>query len=942
MNGRKKKRIVAVICILFLIVESCFSLFSTVCLAQSTENTEKKMVRASYFDSENGFFTKSTDGEPKSGYAYEYMQLLANYNNWQYEYIYGSWSEHYQMLLDGEIDLMFDVSYTEERAKYMYFSDHPMGTEYFYIYINTELNQDIKKEDYSTLNGKRIGIVVGTVQVDMLKTWIKEHNISCEIVEYQGETDRLEDFNSGKIDAQVTLDTYLKDNWLPIAEIGSSDYYFAVSKNRPDLLEELNQAQEKILQSDLYFNDTLQKKYFSTTIAQKYLEETEKEWINSHGTVRVGYLENYLPFVGTDSQSGQIIGALSILLDYLSTEYGMEFSGVAYSSLYEGQTALENGEIDVFFPFRGSLWIADGKDYMLTNSFVNSHMVMLYSGNYSGNIQQIVAIKGSSVNKGFLKENYPEAEVIWVEDAQSCINEVTKNDNSVTFLDNYFLLNYTKQYPEISRLQVAFLPEASEVRLAVRREDTSLLTIINKGISFMNTDEINNALITYSQTAVSYTVSDFLKDNAIVIIAIILVVALIVIMVLVCYFISLNRHRKKLLIANREAEVARKSAEDANRAKSIFLNNMSHDIRTPMNAIIGFTSLASKHLENREQVEDYLEKITTSSNHLLSLINDVLDMSRIESGKVEIELEPCDLFEIIQELNSVIGGQMAEKGIEFVVDTKDVQNEEVFCDKLRLTQVLINLLGNAVKFTNEGGKVSFYIIQKPKKRKGYGIYEFHVKDTGIGMSKEFQQHLFEPFTRERTSTVSGLQGTGLGLSITKKIVDMMGGEIEVFSEVGQGTEIVVQVELKIQNQILMTKQEEVESVSHSFIGHCILLVEDNELNREIATEILQENGFVVKSAENGEIALEMVRTSKPGDFHVILMDIQMPVMDGYTACREIRKLTDEKLSQIPIIALTANAFSEDEKKAKEAGMDGYVAKPIDVNKLLKELENIIE
>ena len=516
------------------------------------------------------------------------------------------------------------------------------------------------------------------------------------------------------------------------------------------------------------------------------------------------------------------------------------------------------------------------------------------------------------------------------------------------------------------------------------------------------------------------------------------------------------------------------AAQHANRAKTTFLNNMSHDIRTPMNAIIGFTSLAAAHIDNTEQVQDYLAKITTSSNHLLSLINDVLDMSRIESGKVKIEEKETSLPEIMHDLKTIVQADIASKQLEFYIDTADVVNEHVLCDKLRLNQVLLNLLSNAMKFTMPGGIVSVRVLQKGAAAEGRASYEFQVKDTGIGMSQEFLAHVFDPFERERSSTVSGIQGTGLGMAITKNIVDMMDGTISVVSEEGKGSTFTVSLQLKTcsgpvrQEEIpqlkglralvadddfntcssvtkmlatvgmrpdwttsgkeavlrtklaweqgdeyaafiidwLMPDMNEVEVVRRvrtiigdekpiiiltaydwsdieeearaagvtafcskpiflselrevlespfatpkeeddkaqavSFEGKKVLLVEDNELNQEIAVEILQGAGFVVEVADDGESAVERMEQSAPGQYDLILMDIQMPIMNGYEATEKIRALGDPRVAGIPIIAMTANAFDEDRRAALEAGMNGHIAKPIDIPKLMELLQDLL-
>ena len=550
---------------------------------------------------------------------------------------------------------------------------------------------------------------------------------------------------------------------------------------------------------------------------------------------------------------------------------------------------------------------------------------------------------------------------------------------------------------------------------------------------------------------------------------------------------EVNRKKKYILVMsdrtsdrnmNQALSEAVRAAETANKAKSTFLSNMSHDIRTPMNAIIGFTTLAVSNIDDRERVRDYLGKILSSSNHLLSLINDILDMSRIESGKIHLEETEVSLSDVLHDLKTIISGQIHAKQLELYMDAMDVTNEDVYCDKTRLNQVLLNLLSNAVKFTPAGGTVSVRIRQRPGTQKGSELYEIRVKDNGIGMSQKFVQKIFAPFERERTSTVSRTQGTGLGMAITKNIVDMMGGTIEVQTEQGKGTEFIVRLPFRIQSEhqriekiaeleglkalvvdddfntcdsvtkilvrvgmrsewtlsgkeavlrarqsmelgdafhayiidwrlpdmngievtrqirslgddtpiiiltaydwsdievearaagvtafcakplfmsdirdTLMTaigqKQADAEdtilpTAGSDFRGRCILLVEDNELNSEIAVEILNEYGFLVDTAENGADAVKKVKNSKPGKYDLVLMDVQMPVMNGYDATKQIRALDDPALAEITILAMTANAFEEDKKKALECGMDGFLSKPIVIEELISTLQKNLD
>ena len=482
----------------------------------------------------------------------------------------------------------------------------------------------------------------------------------------------------------------------------------------------------------------------------------------------------------------------------------------------------------------------------------------------------------------------------------------------------------------------------------------------------------------YEDVAKKVTLLDFVKDNLLPVTISCLSLFLLILTVILGFLRNARlaaaraeRLNAKLQESEQELKQALTEAESANAAKTTFLNSMSHDIRTPMNAIIGFTRLASAQLEHPEKVRDYLGKIEMSSEHLLSLIDDVLDMSRIESGKVTLQEKPLHLPTLMEDLSTMIRPSLEEKQIDFRMELQDVENEDVLADPLRLTQILLNLLSNAVKYNRMNGSVRFLLRQEKSGLEGRACYHFIVRDTGIGISERFQQHLFENFSREETATVSGIQGTGLGLAITKRMVDMMGGTIELSSAEGQGSTFDVGLCFRCcvpaertsasdtaasepTSETSASGQTLTSSTCHSsgeritaeqkeadFRGRKILLVEDNELNQEIATEILKEAGFLVEVAEDGAIAVGKMADAAPGQYDLILMDVQMPVMNGYEATRQIRAMDSAYCRMIPILAMTANAFEEDRMLATEAGMNGYLTKPIDVEKMMKTIASFL-
>ncbi|MCH5347925.1 MAG: response regulator [Oscillospiraceae bacterium] len=501
--------------------------------------------------------------------------------------------------------------------------------------------------------------------------------------------------------------------------------------------------------------------------------------------------------------------------------------------------------------------------------------------------------------------------------------------------DGYFIMSAETQHS--SDVREKFFDRISDADL--------LKNALNGGGSVAVTSEVNgvSCIVVGSQvegadwyfiTVCPRTVFEALSRNITfiyLVMAIVMAAAFILVLVLIVKRQAADRKHKI------ELSKALELAQQANRSKTTFLNNMSHDIRTPMNAIIGFTTLAESHIDEPDVIKDHLEKISRSSKHLLSLINDVLDMSRIESGKVTISEDNESLIEILNSLKSIVQADIDAKQISFSMDTSGITNKYIFCDRLRLNQVLLNILSNAIKYTPQGGTVSMHVAEMPSHAIGKAFYEFRIKDSGIGMAPEFLSIIFEPFTRESTSTVSGIQGTGLGMAITKNIVDLMGGIIDVTSEPGKGSEFIVTIEF-----ILSDDHKETEEKKEFRIeGKRILLVEDNELNQEIAVEILKGVGLDIETADNGQIACDTLLEKGAGYYDLILMDVQMPVMDGYEATRTIRAFEDKELANIPIIAMTANAFAEDKQNAEAAGMNGHVAKPINVPVLLETIKEII-
>ena len=1048
----------------------------------AAETASAKVVRVGSFEDT---FNYVNEKGARKGYGYELLETLSGYTGWQFEYVTCDWSDCFEKLKNGEIDIIGGISYTEDRTQEMLFSDEPMGVEKYYLYADLS-RADISASDFKTLNGQKIGVLMGTEPEVMLAEWEEKYGLKTEHVNISNNEDVKQKLANHEIDCFVSLEEsfWAERGISTITRVGESGIYYAINKNRPDIKEELDDAMRALDEAVPFYTADLYKRYFSMDYTP-ILTGEEKAWLRKHGAIRMGFLASDSGVSTFDPATGEFTGVITDYIQFAADCLGnqeLEFQLVGYDSKEAELDALKSGEIDMIFHCDQNPNLAEEYHFACTNTTWTSNLMAVTNKQHfnENNVNRIAVPQNKLSLKKYLAFYYPQWEIVDC-DTQEDAARLVKDGQADCFVTGISSENkYSKKYSFYS------VPLVNPVRscFAVNSGNRSLLSILNKTIKAMPVNMLAGALAMYKSSARKVTLSDFIKDNFF---KVMLISSIAVAVVLLTILMLLQKARKAEAAARKAAsdtqelnaklQVAVEKAESANRAKSTFLSNMSHDIRTPMNAIIGFTTLALSNIDDTDRVKDYLGKTLASSNHLLSLVNDVLDMSRIESGKIHLEEVEVNLSDVLHDLKTIVSGQIYAKQLELYMDAMDVTDEDVYCDKTRLNQILLNLLSNAIKFTPAGGTVSVRVRQLAGKVRGCGQYEFRIKDNGIGMSQEFAQKIFEPFERERTSTVSGIQGTGLGMAITKNIVDMMGGTIEVQTAQGKGTEFTVCVPMRAQTEqrpvekiteleglkalvvdddfntcdsvtkmlvkvgmraewtlsgkeaVLRARQSiEMSDVYHAYIidwrlpdmngievtrqirslhddtpiiiltaydwsdieveakaagvtafcakpmflsdlretlmsalgqkpadavqgllpeknadfkGKHILLVEDNELNREIAQEILQEYGFLVDTAENGAVAVEKVSTAAPGSYDLVLMDVQMPIMDGYTATRKIRALDDPARAKLPILAMTANAFDEDRRNALESGMNGFLSKPIVIDDLVQELHKIL-
>ena len=912
----------------------------------AAETAPTKVVRVGSFEDT---FNYVNERGARKGYGYELLETLSGYTGWQFEYVTCDWSDCFEKLKNGEIDIMGGISYTEDRAEEMLFSDEPMGEEKYYLYADFS-RTDISASNFKTLNGKKIGVLMGTEPEEMLTEWEEKHGIKTEHVNISNNEDVKQKLANHEIDCFVSLEEafWAELGISTITRVGESSIYYAINKDRPDLKEELDYAMSVLDEADPFYTADLYKRYFSLDYTP-ILTGEEKAWLKEHGAIRMGFLTSDGGVSTYDPATGELTGAITDYIQFATGCLGnqeLEFQIVGYDSIEAELDALKSGEIDMIFHFDQNPNLAEEYRVACTSTtWITNLMAVTNKEHFNESKANRIAVPQNKLSlKKYLAFYYPQWEIVdcdTQEDAAKLI-ETGRADCFVTGISSDE--NYSKKYGFYS------VPLLNPVKscFAVKSGNCSLLSILNKTIKAKPINLLAGSIAMYQSSARKVTLSEFIKDNFFMVM---LISSIAVAVVLLTILKLLQKARKAEAAAKKAAndtqelnaklQVAVENAESANRAKSTFLFNMSHDIRTPMNAIIGYADLASRHLDDPAKLEKYMENIQVCGQNLLMLLNNVLDLARIENDKTEIEYSVSDVEKDFRNCIAMFQNQADSKGQTLTV-TAQLQHPYVYADIPHLTEVCTNLVSNAVKYTGACGTIHCDITQKPGKKEGWCDTVITVADNGIGMSQEFQKHIFEPFERERTSTVSKVEGSGIGMGIVKKLVGLMGGTVEVESKIGVGSTFAVTIPCRIASQEeTQAKRETGSSDKKSLSGTKILLAEDNDLNAEIAVELLQEEGCTVDRAKDGVECVDMLEKAANGAYQLILMDIQMPVMNGYDAAKKIRRMDDLPKADIPIIAMTANAFSEDKQAALDAGMNDHVSKPINRNVLVPTIRKYL-
>lgn len=933
------RSICAMLCLLLLLS----ALFP---VKAAAETVPAKVVRVGSFEDT---FNYVNEKGIRKGYGYELLQTLSGYTGWQLEYVTCDWSDCFEKLKNGEIDIMGDISYTEDRTEEMLFSDEPMGEEKDYLYADLS-REDITASDFKTLNGKKIGVLMGTEPEVMLTEWKEKYDLKTQHVNIANNEDAKQKLANHEIDCFVSMEEsfWTELGISTITRVGSSDIYYAINKDRADIKEELDNAMRALEDADPFYTADLYKRYFSMDYTP-ILTGEEKAWLKKHGAIRMGFLTGDSGVSVYDPSTGELTGTITDYIRFAKDCLGnqeLEFQMVGYDSQKAELDALKSGEIDMVFHFDQSPNLAEEYRVACTNTTWTSNMMAVTNKEHFNETQaNRVAVPQNKISlTRYLAVYYPQWEIVDCaapEDAAKLV-ESGQADCFVTGTGSEG--TYNKKYDFYS----VPLPSPAKSCFAVNSGNGILLSILNKTIKAMPANMLTASLAMYKSAARKVTLGEFIRDNFV---KVLLVSSIFVAAFLLTILKLLQKARKAEAAARKAAndtqelnaklQIAAENAESANRAKSTFLFNMSHDIRTPMNAIIGYADLASRHSDDPAKLKKYMENIQVCGQNLLMLLNNVLDLARIENDKTEMEYSVSDIEKDFRNCIAMFHNQADSKGQTLTVTTQ-LSYPYIYADIPHMTEVCTNLVSNAVKYTGAGGTIRCGVTQKPGKKEGWCDTVVTVADNGIGMSQEFQKHIFEPFERERTSTVSKVEGSGIGMGIVKKLVGLMGGTVEVESKIGVGSTFTVTIPCRIASEEeAQAKRAADPADRESLRGTRILLTEDNDLNAEIATELLQEEGCTVDRAKDGVECVDMLEKAANGTYQLILMDVQMPVMNGYDATKKIRRMDDPQKANIPIVAMTANAFSEDKQVALDAGMNDHIAKPINMSVLVPTLRKYL-
>ena len=941
MNVTKRART----CMGLAILMTMLLLTALLSLSASAAETvsQHERVRVGFF-AMDGYHMMDEDGN-RSGYGYDFLRLMARYWDVNYEYVgYDkSWEEMQQMLIDGEIDMVTSARRTPEREELFDFS-RPIGTNNGTLTVRSD-NSTIVEGKYSTYDGMRVALLRGNSRNDEFAEYARTKGFTYKSVYFDSAEEIAEALQNGTVDAIVTSSLRKMNNERILEKFGSSDFYVIVKKGNTELLNKINYAIDQLNAAEGSWKTTLYNKNYETTDT-KNLEYTEEEkriiaQYSKENPLHVLCDPTRYPYSYTEN--GEVKG---ILPDYFRKI--ADYAGLSYEFLvpatrdeyiaYQSNKDAVNISIDARLDTDN---YAETKEWGLTAPYITMRMARVTRRDFDGKIHVVTTVN-QTASTSIEDVLAPGAEKLMCSTRQEMMEAVRDGKADAAFVYYYMAQAFINSDTTDTMTYTLLEQPTFSYRMVVSStENHALAGILTKAMYAMPDNLVEDLATQYTTyKATNLTLADMIRLHPVTAVAIIVFISWMAV-TLIVILNRLQTRRKLQLAAQQKAKemtVLAEQAQAASKAKSTFLSNMSHDIRTPMNAIIGFTNIAL-HQDSVPEMHNCLKKIEESSDHLLSLLNDVLDLSRIESGKVEFSPVPTNITAVTDSVIEIVKGMLLNRELNFEVHREPLQNPYVMTEPVRIREILVNILNNAVKFTKDGGAIRFDAGSRPGADAQHIIICYRIKDTGIGMSEEFQKKIFDEFAQEENGVRTQYKGTGLGMPISKKYIELMGGTITVDSRKGVGTTFTVEIPMELTNAEKVEKTK--PHVQHNDLkGIKVLLAEDNDLNAELATMLLEDLGMTVTRAADGQEVVDLFAEHPAGTYDIILMDIMMPKMDGHQAAKAIRAMYADRpdAEAIPIIALSANAFSEDVQASLDAGMNGHVSKPLNMEEVTKVIE----
>lgn len=933
MKKKHIEKFTAVLCLLLMIMPLCSI------NAGALEQSETPDYKVAFY-AFDCYHMQDENGK-RSGYGYEMMQGVSKYLQCTFSYVgYDkSAAECEELLRNGQIDIYTAAKKTPEREGEFVFSTHPAITSFTCMNVKVG-NNSIVSGDYSTYNGLRIGLLKRHTYNGAFLEYVKEKGFDCEIVYYDTPTELSNALVNDEVDALVNSYIRIPEDEKTVENFGETPYYIMARKEDKALIDNIDYAIDCMNVETPNWRTELYIKYYGSVENNLELTEDEQAYLNrlreSGEPVRAVMDPDANPY--SWYENGEARGIVADIFRAAAEELHLNYEIVPVSTKKEYEELIASGGVDIWLDMDTGNEDETGNRYKRTGTYLSTTMSLLHTRGSTERITKLAANDGHITVREIVSDVWQEGTELTVFDStDECVKQVLSGKADAALLMSYTAQRLAREDMQ-NRLTVDIVPGASlELCMGVNaNDDVAFYGIWEKTLAKKGEQVSAEIVQKYLEQSYSVSLSQYLFDHPLYLMIISSAAALLLLMILL--YVQSARSKKKQEKISAQLAAALEKAEEATEAKQEFFSKMSHDIRTPLNVVLGMTQIAQKYKSDPEKLENALNNVTKEGNYLLVLINSILDVNQLEHGSVELIKEPFDPAACLKESADMLRSLADKKEQSFTVQC-DCEDRVVIGDENRLKQILINIASNAIKYTNAGGSIKLSLESLPENR-----YRFTCADNGIGMSEEFVKHICEDYTRAEDSRVSKTEGTGLGMSVVKGFTDLMGGKLSIKSELGKGSEFVVEIPFEAaseeERQAVLHPVTEDEAAQPEFAGKKVLLVEDNALNAEIAMELLQTIGLKVDWAENGEIGLQKYEASAHDEYFAVFMDMQMPVMDGVTATKRIRQSSRED-HDIPIFAMTANTFASDRRSCNEAGMNGYIPKPVSV-KAIESALNVIE